>query len=89
MSNLENLKSLVESIENKDVILLNVRSKPSGKHNIKYTIVISDKEPRTKETEKDTNNKPAKKHSKKEKVILEPKGPIAPPKIGLAEITPI
>ena len=92
MSNLEDLKLLVESIENQDVILINMRSKPSGKHNTKYTIVISDKESKKEESKKDTNNKPTKKHSKKEKVILEPKqpkGPVAPPRIGLAEITPI
>ena len=83
MSNLENLKLLVESIENQDVILLNMRSKQSGKHNIKYTIVVSDKEPRNKEPRNE---------SKKEKFILEPKqpkSPVAPPRIGLAEITSI
>lgn len=91
MSNLEDLKLLVESIENQDVILINMRSKPSGKHNTKYTIVISDKEPR-KESKKETNNKNLNSQTKKEKIILEPKqpkGPVAPPRIGLAEITSI
>ena len=84
MSNLEDLKLLVESIENQDVELLSMRSKLSGKHNTKYTIVVSEPKSDLKNT--------TKKHPKKEKTILEPiqsKGPVAPPRIGLAEITSI
>ena len=58
MSNLEDLKLLVESIENQDVSLVTMRSKPSGKHNTKYTIVVSSKEPRNdlKNNNKTNNN---------------------------------
>ena len=89
MSNLEDLKLLVESIENQDVSLVTMRSKPSGKHNTKYTIVVSSKEPRN---DLKNNNKTNKKHTKKERIVLEPKQPkcpVAPPRIGLAEITSI
>ena len=84
MSNLEDLKLLVESIENQDIELLSMRSKLSGKHNTKYTIVVSEPKSDLKNT--------TKKHPKKEKIVLEPiqsKGSVAPPRIGLAEITSI